>query len=99
MQSATELRNLRVWRDDRMDQLWRVAYNEGEGETVVSFPDTAALGDFILERLGLSVQQEDLLAAYHTYVLEHTIDTIDTIDTDNPLPVRIIEDISGHVTD
>ncbi len=60
---ATQLTNLRVWRDERMGQLWRVAYNEGDGETIVSFPDTAALGDFLFERLGLRLEDEHT----HTY--------------------------------
>lgn len=47
--------NLRIWRDERMGQLWRVAYPDGDGETIVGFPDTAALGDFIAERLGLDL--------------------------------------------
>lgn len=58
MQSATRLTNLRVWRDDRLNELWRVAYNEGEGEMLVSFPDTQALGDFLVERLGLCLLDE-----------------------------------------
>ncbi len=58
MQSATRLTNLRVWRDDRLNELWRVAYNEGEGEMLVSFPDTQALGDFLVERLGLGLLDE-----------------------------------------
>lgn len=55
MQPAIELLNLRVWRDERLGARWRVAYNEGDGETIVAFPDAAALGDFIEERLGLSL--------------------------------------------
>lgn len=48
--------DLRVWRDDRMGQIWRVAYRDGDGETVVSFPDSAAMGDFIAEQFGLSLE-------------------------------------------
>jgi hypothetical protein len=58
MQTATQLPGLRIWKDERLGQLWRVAYSEGDGETVVSFPDTAALGDFIVERFGLHLLDE-----------------------------------------
>jgi hypothetical protein len=47
--------DLRVWQDERMGQLWRLAYRDGDDETVISFPDSAALGDFIAERLGLNL--------------------------------------------
>ncbi len=47
--------NIRIWQDERLGRLWRVAYPDGDSETVVSFPDTAALGDFIAERLGLDL--------------------------------------------
>ncbi len=47
---------LRVWRDNRMGYIWRVAYKDGDGETVVSFPDSAAMGDFIAEQFGLSLE-------------------------------------------
>jgi hypothetical protein len=42
-----------------------VAYREGDEETVVSFPDTEALGDFIAERFGLTLldQPEPALLA------------------------------------
>jgi hypothetical protein len=45
----------RVWQDERFGQLWRVAYRDGDDETVVSFPDTEALGDFIAEQFGLDL--------------------------------------------
>lgn len=54
----TQLVNLHVWRDEHMGRLWRVSYDEGDGETYVSFPDTAALGDFLNERLGLLLADE-----------------------------------------
>lgn len=47
--------DLRVWRDERLNQAWRAAYREGDTELVVTFPDTEALGDFIAERLGLTL--------------------------------------------
>jgi hypothetical protein len=47
--------DLRVWQDERLGRLWRVAYDDGDGETVVTFPDLAAMGDFIAEHLGLSL--------------------------------------------
>lgn len=47
--------DLRVWQDERLGQLWRLAYHDGDDETVISFPDSAALGDFIAERLGLTL--------------------------------------------
>lgn len=47
--------SLRVWRDERLGRLWRAAYREGDEETVVSFPDAAALGDFIAEHFGLTL--------------------------------------------
>ena len=54
----------RVWRDERFGQLWRVAYRDGDDETVVSFPDAEALGDFIAEQFGL-----DLLESYEELAL------------------------------
>ncbi|MFQ3662634.1 MAG: hypothetical protein SNJ69_09610 [Chloroflexaceae bacterium] len=57
---------LRVWQDERLGRRWRVAYREGDEETVVSFPDTEALGDFIAERFGLTLldhSEPALLAA------------------------------------
>lgn len=47
--------NMRVWQDERLGRRWRVAYDDGDGETVVTFPDIAAMGDFIVERLGLTL--------------------------------------------
>ncbi len=47
--------DLRIWRDEHMGLIWRMAYNDGQGETLVSFPDTAAMGDFIAEQLGLTM--------------------------------------------
>jgi hypothetical protein len=47
--------DLRVWQDERTGQLWRLAYRDGDDETVVAFPDSAALGDFIAERLGITM--------------------------------------------
>ncbi|NTU79041.1 MAG: hypothetical protein HGA45_06520 [Chloroflexales bacterium] len=55
---------LRVWQDERLGQLWRVAYRDGDDEMVVSFPDAEALGDFIAERFGL-----DLLEAHEVTAL------------------------------
>ncbi|NJK80626.1 MAG: hypothetical protein HC876_10130 [Chloroflexaceae bacterium] len=55
MVGATALFDLRVWRDERLGQLWRVSYNEGDGPTLVTFPDVKALGDFLSERLGLKL--------------------------------------------
>lgn len=87
MQSATQLVGLRVWKDEDLGKLWRVAYNEGDGEMIVSFPDTAALGDFIMERLGLSLQEEpdELQTIYQSYVLELEDNT--TIDTTPVYPL------------
>lgn len=56
----------RVWRDERLGRLWRVAYRDGDEETVVSFPDSEALGDFIAEQFGvrlLDPHEPALLAA------------------------------------
>jgi hypothetical protein len=47
--------DLRVWQDERMGRLWRLAYRDGDDETVITFPDSAALGDFIADRLGLNL--------------------------------------------
>lgn len=60
---VTPTLDLRVWQDDRLGKIWRVAYNDGDGETVVSFPDTAAMGDFIAEQLGLNLV--DALSEYY----------------------------------
>lgn len=65
MEGALTLRaELRVWQDERFGQLWRVAYRDGDDETVVSFPDAEALGDFIAEQFGL-----DLLELHETAAL------------------------------
>lgn len=54
MEQSLQLRpDLRVWQDERFGQLWRVAYRDGDDETVVTFPDSEALGDFLSEHLGL----------------------------------------------
>lgn len=47
--------DFRVWQDERFGQLWRVAYRDGDEETVVSFPDSEALGDFIAETFGVGL--------------------------------------------
>jgi hypothetical protein len=52
---VTPTYDLRIWRDEQLGKIWRVAYNDGEAQTVISFPDTAALGDFIAEQLGLNL--------------------------------------------
>lgn len=49
--------DFRVWQDERFGQLWRVAYRDGDEETVVSFPDSEALGDFIAERFGFDLEE------------------------------------------
>lgn len=46
---------LRVWQEERLDWAWRLAYREGDDETIVTFPDSQALDDFIAERLGLTL--------------------------------------------
>jgi hypothetical protein len=58
MHTATQLVNLRIWRDDQVEELWRVSYDEGNGDELVAFPDTAALGDFLAERLGLNLDDD-----------------------------------------
>lgn len=77
LQSATQLLDLRVWRDERLEQRWRVAYDDGGGETIVAFPDTAALGDFIMERLGLTLMDDlhELPLTYYTYPLDEHMPT------------------------
>lgn len=56
MERALTLRaEFRVWQDERFGKLWRVAYRDGDEETVVSFPDAEALGDFIAEQFGLDL--------------------------------------------
>lgn len=64
MERAITLRaELRVWQDERFGQLWRVAYREGDDETVVSFPDAEALGDFIAEQFGIDLLEGHEVAA------------------------------------
>jgi hypothetical protein len=53
--------DLRVWQDERMGRRWRIAYRDGDAETVITFPDVAALRDFIIERLGLNLLDTPLL--------------------------------------
>ena len=53
--SLTLKAELRVWQDERFGQRWRVAYRDGDEETIVSFPDSEALGDFIAEQFGVSL--------------------------------------------
>ena len=50
---------LRVWQEERMGQIWRCAFDDGSGEVVISFPDTAAMGDFIAEQVGLAFEEEE----------------------------------------
>lgn len=47
--------DFRVWQDDRFGHHWRVAYRDGDEVTVVSFPDSEALGDFIAETFGVGL--------------------------------------------
>lgn len=54
---------LRVWQDERLGQLWRVAYLDGDDERVVSFPDAEALGDFIAEQFGLDLIESHEITA------------------------------------
>ncbi len=62
MEQALTLRaQIKVWQDERFGQLWRVAYRDGDEETVVSFPDTEALGDFIAEQFGLDLLESQEL--------------------------------------
>lgn len=58
-QLATATVALRVWQEERMGRIWRCAFNDGNGEVVVSFPDTAAMGDFIAEQVGLGLLDEE----------------------------------------
>lgn len=56
MEQALTLRStIRIWQDERIGRLWRVAYREGDDETVISFPDAEALGDFLAEQFGLDL--------------------------------------------
>jgi len=49
--------DIRVWQDARIGNLWRVAFRDGDGEQVITFPDSQAMGDFIAERLGLMLDE------------------------------------------
>jgi hypothetical protein len=75
-QTAMQFLDLRVWRDERLGQLWRVAYNEGDGEMTIGFPDTAALGDFLMERLGLTILDDmhGLPISCASFALEDSIE-------------------------
>lgn len=56
--------DIRVWQDESMGKLWRVAYRDGDSEEVIAFPDAEAMGDFIAERLGLNlIEQGELQPA------------------------------------
>lgn len=61
--SVTLHEDIRVWQDDRLGQLWRVSYRDGDSQMVVTFPDTAAMGDFIAERLGIYLEDEEAVPA------------------------------------
>ncbi|NJN19865.1 MAG: hypothetical protein HC822_28330 [Oscillochloris sp.] len=56
-QAVTLRPNVRVWQDERLGQLWRVAYQDGDMEQVISFPDAQALGDFLAEQFGLNLNE------------------------------------------
>ena len=60
-QLATATIALRVWQEERLGYIWRCAFNDGNGEVVVSFPDTAAMGDFIAEQAGLTLLEDEEL--------------------------------------
>jgi len=60
-QLATATIALRVWQEERLGHIWRCAYDDGNGEIVVSFPTTAAMGDFIAEQVGLGLLDEEEL--------------------------------------
>ncbi|RRR74415.1 MAG: hypothetical protein EI684_07135 [Candidatus Viridilinea halotolerans] len=61
MERTIPLRSeVRVWQDERLGKIWRIAYRQGDEVMVVSFPDVAALDDFIDEQFGL-----DLLLEHH----------------------------------
>jgi hypothetical protein len=46
---------VRIWQDERLGRLWRLALRDGDEEQVIGFPDLAALGDFLAEQLGLNL--------------------------------------------
>ena len=56
---ATATIGMRVWHEERLGNIWRCAFDDGSGEVVVSFPDTAAMGDFIAEQVGLFLEDEE----------------------------------------
>jgi hypothetical protein len=58
-QLATATIALRVWQEERLGRVWRCAFNDGSGEVVVSFPNTAAMGDFIAEQVGLALEEDE----------------------------------------
>ncbi len=58
-QLTTATVSLRVWQEERMGRVWRCAIDDGAGEVVVSFPDTAAMGDFIAEQIGLQLEEDE----------------------------------------
>jgi hypothetical protein len=62
--------NVRIWQDERIGRFWRIAYSDGDGETVVGFPDSAALGDFLVERFGLILV--DALQPQNKFSCKHT---------------------------
>ncbi|MCG8349626.1 MAG: hypothetical protein MI924_17825 [Chloroflexales bacterium] len=62
--------NVRIWQDERIGRFWRIAYPDGDSETVVGFPDSAALGDFLVEHFGLSLV--DALKVQNKSAPKHT---------------------------
>ncbi len=52
------LRSLRIWREQRLARRWCVSYDEGDGTTMVAFPDMAALSTFLNEKLGLLLDDD-----------------------------------------
>jgi hypothetical protein len=40
-----------------------VAYKDGDDETIVSFPDSEALGDFIAEQFGVALLEPTEISA------------------------------------
>ncbi|WP_124681842.1 hypothetical protein [Candidatus Viridilinea mediisalina] len=51
--------DIRVWQEDRFGKLWRIAYRHGDEVMLVSFPDEAALDDFIAEQFGLDLLETE----------------------------------------
>jgi hypothetical protein len=74
-----KLANLRIWRDEELDRVWRLSYSEGESDTLISFPDDAALHDFINEQLGLGLDEDVITLPLQCsiYAPEHTLDPDD----------------------